>query len=68
LRISQVDAIRPENGTVDSNGNTLTSVTGSNTTTYAWDFENRMSSVSLPGSGGTVSFKYDPSGFSTLFG
>jgi len=48
--------------TYDNNGNTLTSVTGSNTTTYAWDFENRMSSVTLPGSGGTVSFKYDPFG------
>ncbi len=46
----------------DSNGNTLTSVTGSNTTTYAWDFENRMTSVTLPGTGGTVSFKYDPFG------
>jgi RHS repeat-associated protein len=49
-------------GTADSNGNTLTSVTGSNTTTYAWDYENRLSSVTLPGSGGTVSFKYDPFG------
>ena len=47
---------------VDSNGNTLTSVTGSNTTTYAWDFENRLTSVTLPGTGGTVSFKYDPFG------
>src|SRR5437660_7358954 len=46
----------------DSNGNTLTSVTGSNTTTYAWDFENRLTSVTLPGSGGTVTFKYDPFG------
>src|SRR5438552_17757917 len=46
----------------DSNGNTLTSVTGSNTTTYAWDFENRLSSVVRPGSGGTVGFKYDPFG------
>jgi RHS repeat-associated protein len=47
---------------LDSNGNTLTSVTGSNTTTYAWDFENRMTSVTLPGFGGTVTFKYDPFG------
>jgi len=46
----------------DYNGNTLTKVTGSNTTNYAWDFENRLSSVTLPGSGGTVSFKYDPFG------
>src|SRR6266478_3350629 len=29
---------------------------------FAWDFENRLSSVTLPGSGGTVSFKYDPFG------
>src|SRR6266571_6144731 len=48
--------------TDDSNGNTLTSVTGSNTTTYAWDFENRLTSVTLPGTGGAVSFKYDPFG------
>lgn len=35
---------------------------GSNTTSYSWDFENRLTSVTLPGSGGTVSFKYDPFG------
>jgi RHS repeat-associated protein len=48
--------------TYDSNGNTLTKVVGSNTTNYAWDFENRLTSVTLPGTGGTVSFKYDPFG------
>jgi RHS repeat-associated protein len=48
--------------TYDNNGNTLTKVAGSNTTSYAWDFENRLSSVTLPGSGGTVTFKYDPFG------
>ncbi len=48
--------------TYDSNGNTLTKVVSSNTTTYAWDFENRLSSVTLPGTSGTVSFKYDPFG------
>jgi RHS repeat-associated protein len=48
--------------TYDSNGNTSTKVVGSNTTTYAWDYENRMTSVTLPGSGGTVTFKYDPFG------
>ena len=37
-------------------------VNSSGTTTYAWDFENRLTSVVLPGSGGTVSFKYDPFG------
>jgi YD repeat-containing protein len=48
--------------TYDYNGNRLTSVTGSNTTSYTWDFENRLTSVTLPGSGGTVTFKYDPFG------
>ena len=48
--------------TFDYNGNTLTKVVGSNTTSFAWDFENRLTSVTLPGSGGTVSFKYDPFG------
>lgn len=46
----------------DNNGNTLTKVVGSNTTSYTWDFENRLTSVTLPGSGGTVAFKYDPFG------
>jgi RHS repeat-associated protein len=35
---------------------------GSNTTSYTWDFENRLTSVTLPGTGGTVAFKYDPTG------
>src|SRR3989441_2044523 len=48
--------------TYDYNGNTLTKVVGSDTTSYAWDYENRMTTVTLPGSGGTVSFKYDPFG------
>lgn len=34
----------------------------SGTTTYNWDYENRLTSVVLPGSGGTVYFKYDPFG------
>jgi RHS repeat-associated protein len=29
---------------------------------YFWDYENRLKSVTLPGSGGTVTFKYDPFG------
>jgi len=48
--------------TYDNNGNTHTKVVGSNTTTYAWDFENRLTSVTLPGSGGTVTFAYDAFG------
>jgi RHS repeat-associated protein len=39
-----------------------TTVTSSGTTTYSWDFENRLSSVALSGSGGTVQFSYDPFG------
>src|SRR5579871_5572790 len=48
--------------TYDANGNTLTKVVSSNTTSYAWDYENRLASVTLPSSGGTVTFKYDPFG------
>ncbi|HVP44040.1 MAG TPA: DUF6531 domain-containing protein, partial [Terriglobales bacterium] len=48
--------------TYDNNGNTATKVDASGTTTYAWDYLNRLTSVTLPGSGGTVTFKYDPFG------
>ncbi len=48
--------------TFDNNGNTLSKVVSGTTTQYAWDFENRLSSVVLPGSGGTVTLKYDPFG------
>src|SRR2546422_11293475 len=46
--------------TYDYNGNTLTKVVGSDTTSYAWDYENRMTTVTLPGSGGPVSFEKPP--------
>ena len=46
----------------DLNGNAVTKNDSTGITTYAWDFENRLTSVTLPGSGGTVSFKYDPFG------
>src|SRR5467141_256452 len=48
--------------TYDNNGNTATKVDSTGTAQYFWDFENRMTSVTLPGSGGTVTFKYDPFG------
>ena len=48
--------------TYDSNGNTLTKTDSSGTMTYAWDYENRLTSVTLPASAGTVEFKYDPFG------
>lgn len=45
--------------TYDNNGNTLTKVTSAGTTTYGWDYENRLTSMTLPGTGGTLAFKYD---------
>jgi RHS repeat-associated protein len=48
--------------TYDSNGNMLTKVDSTGTTHYTWDFENRLTSVQLPGSGGTINFKYDALG------
>lgn len=48
--------------TYDNNGNTLTKTDSTGTTNYTWDYENRLTSVTLPGTGGTVSFKYDPFG------
>jgi len=35
--------------TYDSNGNTLTKTDSTGTTTYAWDYENRLTSVTLAG-------------------
>jgi YD repeat-containing protein len=46
----------------DLNGNAITKNDSTGITSYAWDFENRMTSVTLPGTDGTVSFKYDPFG------
>lgn len=59
---NELTAIPGVSYTYDSNGNTLTKTVGSDTTTYTWDYENRLTSVTLPSSGGTVSFKYDPYG------
>ncbi|MBZ5629406.1 MAG: hypothetical protein LAO06_11140 [Acidobacteriia bacterium] len=46
----------------DNNGNTLTKTDSNGVTGYSWDYENRLTSVTLPASGGTVMFKYDPFG------
>jgi RHS repeat-associated protein len=43
----------------DANGNTTSKTVSGNTTNYTWDYENRLTSVMLPGTGGTVAFKYD---------
>ncbi|MGH9688617.1 MAG: RHS repeat-associated core domain-containing protein [Candidatus Acidiferrales bacterium] len=48
--------------TYDDNGDTTSKTTSSGTTNYTWDFESRLASVTLPGSGGTATFKYDPFG------
>jgi RHS repeat-associated protein len=48
--------------TYDNNGNTLTKVDSGGTTSYAWDIESRLATVTLPGAGGMVSFMYDPFG------
>src|SRR5262249_7820712 len=48
--------------TYDNNGNTATRVDASGTTTYSWNNLNQLISVALPGTGGTVTFKYDPFG------
>ena len=45
----------------DNDGNTASKTDGTGTTGYTSDFENRLTSVALPG-GGNVSFKYDPFG------
>ena len=46
--------------TYDKNGNMLTKTDLAGKTSYTWDFENRLTGVSLPGS--NVAFKYDPFG------
>jgi RHS repeat-associated protein len=48
--------------TYDNNGNTGTKADSTGTTTYSWDYENRLTSVALPGPGGTMTFRYDPFG------
>jgi RHS repeat-associated protein len=45
--------------TYDNNGSVLTKSDG---TQYTWDYENQLTQVVLPGTGGTVNFKYDPFG------
>jgi len=48
--------------TYDLNGNETSKTDSTGTTQYAWDFENRLTQVTLPGSGGAVQFSYDPFG------
>jgi RHS repeat-associated protein len=46
----------------DNNGNTTLKADATGSTTYAWNYENRLTQVTLPGTGGVVTFKYDPFG------
>jgi len=46
----------------DANGNTVSKTDAGGATAYAWDYENRLTSVTLPGTAGTVLFKYDTFG------
>ena len=46
----------------EANGNLISKTDSGGTTSYSWDAENRLASVTLPGSAGTVSYQYDPFG------
>ena len=48
--------------TYNNNGNTTSKTVSGGTTNYTWDYENRLASVTLPGTGGSITFKYDPLG------
>lgn len=48
--------------TYDANGNTLTRVDASGTTTYNWNYQNQLASVVLPAGAGTITYNYDPFG------
>ena len=46
----------------DNNGNSTSKTDTNGTTSYSWDYENRLTQLTLPGQGGTVYFNYDPFG------
>jgi len=48
--------------TYDNNGNMTSKTDSTGTTNYTWDYENRLATVVLPGTGGSAAFKYDPFG------
>ncbi len=59
---NQLTATPSATYTYDYNGNTTSKTDSTGTTTYNWNAFNQLTSVVLPGAGGTVSFKYDPFG------
>jgi RHS repeat-associated protein len=52
------DRLQLTSSAFDANGNTLSDAKGRS---FTWDFENRLASAVVPGTG-TVNFKYDPFG------
>jgi RHS repeat-associated protein len=56
---NQLTSLPSGSYTYDRNGSALTKPDG---TSYTWDYENRLKQVTLPGTAGTVTFKYDPFG------
>jgi RHS repeat-associated protein len=50
----------PPGEATDANGNTTSKTDSTGTTNFTWDYENRLTQVTLPA--GTVNFKYDPFG------
>ena len=60
--LAMLPMLKHNHARYDANGNTTSKTDSTGTTSYTWDFENRLTSVTLPGTGGMVSFKYDPFG------
>jgi RHS repeat-associated protein len=58
---NQLTATASATYTYDNNGNTLSKAEGTDVTQYTWDYENRLTQVTLPNSS-VVTFKYDPFG------
>jgi RHS repeat-associated protein len=48
--------------THDADGNVTAETNTNGTTQFSWDFENRLTQVTLPGTSGMVTFMYDPFG------
>src|SRR5205823_7806820 len=59
---NRLDSTTGATYTYDANGNTLSKTAAIGITQYTWDYENRLISVTLPGTNGTITFQYDPFG------
>jgi len=56
---NELTSIPSGNYGYDNNGNRTSDPSGAQ---YSWDYENRLTQEILPGTGGTLNFKYDPFG------